>query len=235
MTLPLDGLPAEPTPGPQVLAIFVAGKPAPQGSKRHVGNGVMIESSKKVKPWRQDVREACLVDGQPTVHIPGAVTVRLHFVMPRPLATPKTRTPLAIKKPDIDKLARAVLDSLSSAGVWEDDARVIELHATKRIAELGETTGVHIVVQPAIPAACDVLDASRGDYAFPTAAERDRLVNVLRELADDLRTEPTENGAFEAGYVQGRSTSADKLDVLAERLGRVMADDELNGIQERPW
>jgi hypothetical protein len=29
--------------------------PAPQGSKRHVGNGRMIESSTKVKPWRQAV------------------------------------------------------------------------------------------------------------------------------------------------------------------------------------
>ena len=29
---------------------------APQGSKRHVGRGIMIESSKRVKPWRDAVR-----------------------------------------------------------------------------------------------------------------------------------------------------------------------------------
>lgn len=30
--------------------IIVHGIPAPQGSKRHVGNGVLLESSKMVKP-----------------------------------------------------------------------------------------------------------------------------------------------------------------------------------------
>ena len=37
------------------LTFRVYGTPAPQGSKRHVGRGVMVESSKKVAPWRQDV------------------------------------------------------------------------------------------------------------------------------------------------------------------------------------
>ena len=47
------------------LTITVHGTPAPQGSKRHVGNGVMVESSKKVKPWRQDVKHAALEVIQP--------------------------------------------------------------------------------------------------------------------------------------------------------------------------
>ena len=42
------------------IFIPVIGMPAPQGSKRHVGNGIMIENSKRVKPWRQDVKEAAL-------------------------------------------------------------------------------------------------------------------------------------------------------------------------------
>lgn len=151
MTLPLDGLSGEPEPGPQVLTRFVPGKPAPQGSKRHVGHGVMIESSKNVKPWRQDVREACLRDGQPAVRIEGAVVVTLEFVMPRPTSTPKRRTPPAMRKPDIDKLARAVLDAITSAGVIEDDARIVRLMASKRLAEIGETTGLRLVVAPAEP------------------------------------------------------------------------------------
>ena len=40
------------------LAFTVRGIPGAQGSKRHVGHGVMIESSKKVKPWRSDVKAA---------------------------------------------------------------------------------------------------------------------------------------------------------------------------------
>ena len=41
-----------------VLVFNVNGTPGAQGSKRHVGHGVMIESSKKVKPWRTDVKTA---------------------------------------------------------------------------------------------------------------------------------------------------------------------------------
>ena len=43
-----------------VITIRVYGTPAPQGSKRHVGRGVMVESSKKVKPWREAVKQAAL-------------------------------------------------------------------------------------------------------------------------------------------------------------------------------
>jgi crossover junction endodeoxyribonuclease RusA len=41
------------------MHIRINGIPAPQGSKRHVGNGVMIESSKAVGPWREAVRNEC--------------------------------------------------------------------------------------------------------------------------------------------------------------------------------
>ena len=37
----------------RMIEIKVIGLPAPQGSKRHVGHGVMIESSNNVKPWRE--------------------------------------------------------------------------------------------------------------------------------------------------------------------------------------
>ena len=64
--------------------------------------------------------------------------------MPRPKSAPKRSTPAAIKRPDIDKLARAVLDALT--GVWlEDDSHVVCLRATKRIALPGELPGVAIV------------------------------------------------------------------------------------------
>ena len=124
------------------LAVFVPGKPAPQGSKRHVGRGILIESSKAVKPWRQDIREALIDEaGQPQRRFDGAVHVTLDFVLPRPLATPKRRTPEATKKPDLDKLERAVLDAISSAGVWPDDSYVVRMSSSKRLAELDETPG----------------------------------------------------------------------------------------------
>lgn len=138
------------------LRVFVPGKPAPQGSKRFLGirggKGISVESSKAVAPWRADVREkatAEMGDFFATFQPGTAVWVELRFVMPRPQSTPKRRTPPAVKRPDLDKLARAVLDALSSAGVWCDDSQVTHLVASKRIADLGERSGCHVWVSPA--------------------------------------------------------------------------------------
>lgn len=132
-----------------ILDLFVPGHPAPQGSKRHVGGGVMIESSKKVKPWRSDIRSALLADdGSPLARFDNAVRVQLKFIMPRPVSTPKRFTPPATKKPDLDKLTRAVFDAIGSAGVWRDDSQVVAAIVSKNIAEIGETPGCHITVAP---------------------------------------------------------------------------------------
>jgi crossover junction endodeoxyribonuclease RusA len=71
--------------------------------------------------------------------------VRLSFVMPRPVGTPKRRTPPAIRRPDVDKLSRAVGDALSGV-CWRDDSQVVDLHATKRLAERDEIPGVLIQI-----------------------------------------------------------------------------------------
>ena len=138
-----------------VLTTFVAGQPAPQGSKRGFatkgGRVAMVESSKHVKPWRESIRAALVDDaGRPRAVFDGPVCVELRFIMRRPVSTPKRRrTPPAVKKPDLDKLARAVLDAVSSAGVWRDDSFVTQLSAMKRIAELDETPGVEIAIRDA--------------------------------------------------------------------------------------
>ena len=123
--------------------LFVPGKPAPQGSKRHVGNGRMIESSREVGPWRE--RVALAAHGHARGLLAPPVSVRVEFIMPRPKSTPKRSTPAATKQPDIDKLARAILDSLT--GVWiTNDSHVTDLYAHKRLANVDETPGAWIQV-----------------------------------------------------------------------------------------
>lgn len=113
----------------QSLAITVYGLPAPQGSKRHVGHGIMIESSKYVKPWREAVKYAAL-EHRPASPMAGALFVEMFFTLPKPKSAPKLRA-FPDRKPDISKLVRSTEDALTDAGIWEDDARVVMLLTRK--------------------------------------------------------------------------------------------------------
>lgn len=110
--------------------VIVYGIPAPQGSKKHVGNGMMVESSKKVMPWREAVKWAWKTAQLEC--IPGPVKVSVVFTVPKPSSAPKRRVTYPGKKPDIDKLIRSTFDALSDVGAWEDDARVVELWTAKK-------------------------------------------------------------------------------------------------------
>ncbi len=138
-----DQLLVEPIDG---VAFFVPGKPAPQGSKRHVGRGILVESSKEVGPWRERVALAAhnAMAGRSVAD--GAVSVILYFILPRPKSAPKSRTPAAVKRPDLDKLVRACLDAITDV-IISDDSQVVTIYAHKRIAEIGETAGVEIRVE----------------------------------------------------------------------------------------
>jgi crossover junction endodeoxyribonuclease RusA len=128
----------------------VYGTPAAQGSKKHVGNGVMIESSKALKPWRESVKWAAREHGK---SVAGAVRLRLTFTMVKPKSAPKKRVTLPDKKPDLDKLQRGVFDSLTQAGVIDDDARIVHVEASKVFPgehELAlDVPGVRIEIQRA--------------------------------------------------------------------------------------
>lgn len=114
----------------QRYEIDVIGTPAPQGSKRHVGKGVMIESSKKVKPWREAVSSAAWAARGAQEPLDGPLYLHVDFYLPRPAsAARRLRTPW--KRPDIDKLLRSTFDGITESGLWVDDARVVEVTARK--------------------------------------------------------------------------------------------------------
>ncbi|HEY6074343.1 MAG TPA: RusA family crossover junction endodeoxyribonuclease [Anaerolineales bacterium] len=116
------------------MRIVVYGIPAPQGSKdpmrnRHTGKLFTREVSPKLTPWRQDVKqaaEAALDDlGRPAAFT-GAVVMRLVFTFDRPKSVKRSKRPWPSVSPDLDKLARGVLDALKAAGVFRDDCLVVE-------------------------------------------------------------------------------------------------------------
>lgn len=139
---------AERASRPVAGRLFVPGKPITQGSKDYKGRNtrgkaILVESADGLAEWRQ--RIAWAGHGHGWRPYDGPCSVDLEFVVPRPVSTPKRRTPPAIRKPDVDKLLRAVLDALTGVA-WTDDARVIDTRARKRLAELDETPGVYIAI-----------------------------------------------------------------------------------------
>jgi Holliday junction resolvase RusA-like endonuclease len=112
-----------------VIEFTVYGIPGPQGSKRHVGHGRMIESSAKVKPWREAVKWAAreaMAGPDGWAALDGPLRVRMVFTLPKPKSAPKLRQTFPDRKPDVSKLARSTEDALTDAGFWADDARAVE-------------------------------------------------------------------------------------------------------------
>lgn len=123
--------------------VFVEGTPVPQGSKSLSRTGVMYEANKALKPWRKEVTAAALwVAGPQFELMQGPLIVSIWFTMPRP-PTVKRESPSV--KPDLDKMCRAVLDSLSGI-VYKDDAQIVRIDA---IESYEPQTGAHIFVHPA--------------------------------------------------------------------------------------
>lgn len=130
------------------IIVTIPGSPAPQGSKRHVGRGILIESSKNVGPWRERIALAAhsAMDGRTLID--GPITLDLAFVLPRPKSAPKRITPPATKRPDLDKLARAALDALTNVA-FSDDSQVTRLTCSKRLAAIDEPPGLTITLESA--------------------------------------------------------------------------------------
>ncbi len=107
---------------------------APQGSKSHVGRGRMIESSRRVAPWRDAVvlaaRSAAAGRGL-TAPLDGPLAAEIVLTVARPASAPGRVWPTTRASGDLDKLLRSTWDALGTARVIEDDSRIVQVSAIK--------------------------------------------------------------------------------------------------------
>ena len=149
-----------PAPPMIFVAFSVPGRAAPQGSKRHVGHGIMVESSARLRPWRAAVTAAAIEarDGAPP--ITGPVYLRVDISFPRPaghFGTGRNAGKLRPSAPyfapsravgDLSKLIRAVEDAITDAGLWRDDSQVVVVTAVKRhVADESEEPRTRIRIE----------------------------------------------------------------------------------------
>lgn len=120
----------EPPVSPLEVSFWVPGIPVAQGSKGYF-NGRMVETNKGLYPWRKLVEQTAVAAMRGYESLTGPLFAELDFYLPRP----KTVTRMwPTVKPDVDKLLRAVLDSLTNADVYRDDSEVVDSRAIKRYA-----------------------------------------------------------------------------------------------------
>jgi crossover junction endodeoxyribonuclease RusA len=118
------------------ISITAYGTPIPQGSKRigrnrRTGKPNLIDDNAETRPWRQHVTTCAQLTTRLPVPIDAPVRVQLTFTMPKPATAPKRRRSWPATKPDVDKLTRAIFDSLQDAGIIREDSRVVHVSAEK--------------------------------------------------------------------------------------------------------
>jgi len=94
--------------------------------------------------WRSDVYVAALAN-RPPAPFDGPVWLALCFFLPRPkghfgtgknAGVVKDSAPeFPVPKPDLDNLAKLVMDVLTNLGYWRDDCQVVELRVSKDYRE----------------------------------------------------------------------------------------------------
>ena len=118
------------------ITFKVEGRIAAQGSKKSVGHGVFVETSKYLKPWRKAVIAAAQEANVDGIQFDGPIRVDIEFRFPMPQSRKKAEKEagvlMKVSSPDYDKLERAVNDALTQSGLIKDDARICEGHSYKR-------------------------------------------------------------------------------------------------------
>lgn len=116
----------------------VYARPEPQGSARGFvvnGRAIITTANKKLKPYRQELTNTARTELEnlnlerpmAAKHVPVSIILDLYFE--RPASIPKKRTRIVVK-PDLDKICRSTLDSLTGI-LFADDAQVVEISARK--------------------------------------------------------------------------------------------------------
>jgi len=130
------------------MTFTVYGVARPKGSSRaFMPKGarfpVVTSDNAGLKGWENLVRYAAQQAAGATIE--GPVRVHLAFALPRPQSLSK-RVVHHLKKPDLDKLTRAVIDALTGIA-FKDDSQVTAIRAVKCYQSSGEAPQCYVCVE----------------------------------------------------------------------------------------
>jgi len=131
-------IPAVPVAEPRARAVAIAGKPRLyEASKSHPIHAFKATAKLSFAATKSQAHD-------------GPISLDLVFVMPRPqnkrwLTKPMPRYPNVIA-PDVDNLAKAVMDALNGLA-WRDDKQVSRLTCEKLVAAGDEQPHVEVTIE----------------------------------------------------------------------------------------
>ena len=135
----------------RTATIYAQGDPAPQPRPRMTRTG-RAYNPPTADAWKACVRAAWSLSGEEAFG-DGALRLRLEFVLSRPKGQWTTKGDLRTaapathrSKPDVDNLAKAVMDALENAGAFANDCAVQDLRTSKRYGAHCETPGCRITL-----------------------------------------------------------------------------------------
>lgn len=137
------------------LTFHVDLEPVPKGRPRFskIGGFVRSYTPKKTSDYEAQVK-AIAQNAMTREPLETPLAAFLYFRLPIPKSYPKKRVAAClsglerpIKKPDLDNLAKSVLDGLNGV-VYLDDAQLVSLHITK---VYDHNPGVDIMVREELP------------------------------------------------------------------------------------
>lgn len=140
-----------------MISFTIEGIPQPRGSKkalpnRATGRAMIVDSNPKSGPWMNAVAHQAAQAMAGKELLAGPVRVTVDFYFPRPKShyyTTKARNgelrddapELHDKKPDCDKLVRAIGDGMTGV-VYRDDSQIALLEVRKLYSWLGGSCDV---------------------------------------------------------------------------------------------
>jgi len=123
------------------LTMTIEPRPKERPRATVVGGHARIYTPKTTEDYEKKIRSAW-IKANGSDPIAGAVTVRIHLGMPIPKSSTKAarlkmleRKQVPVTKPDIDNLAKSILDAINGVA-YKDDNQIVTLLVKKYYAEV---------------------------------------------------------------------------------------------------
>jgi Holliday junction resolvase RusA-like endonuclease len=138
----------------QQILMTVHGHPRPQPRPRFINGRVVSTADQNAKLWRAAVMTAAgRLHGMAQIPVKVPTKFSMAFVFPTDKAARHGKPHAQV--PDLDNLAKLILDAMQDAGVLENDSLVSSLELSK---SWGPKGGVMVLIEGDIDSPADLLD-----------------------------------------------------------------------------